>query len=294
MRISKETLSFDLGKIGIAEGDLLFVTANLGAIGYAAKNRSQTINDIVEVILHAVGESGTVVAASYTDSFFRLQPDKEVIFSHNSASNSGPLSNAFLQNPRSVRSMHPTNSYVGIGPLAEKILRDHDSADMSYTPIGKMVSLGAKNLMLGTIDKTNAPMCFHYAQEQLGITRRSPYAGWFQTYHKREDDSIVIFTRNDAGGCSRGAHNLYGKLLTAGAMRMGYVGKANCALIDGQSSLKIIRDAIKLQSKISSCEDKLCTSCYGNFSTVGFSAIGFWIMKIARILLMRTMHGRVL
>lgn len=287
MVITKEKLLSDLSALGVVEGDLIFVTANLGSVGYFARTRAETLRDWVSILLAAVGERGTVVVASYTPTFLKFKKDRSVVFSINATSNAGPIANAFLNDLRSVRSDHPTNSYVGIGPLADAIMRDRDSADMSYTPIGRMVALGAKNLMLGTVDKHNAPMCFHYAQEQLGITKTEPFAGWTQTYVEREGAVRTLFTRNDVGGCSRGAHNLYGKLLACGAMRVGFVGNSTSALIDGQASLEIIREVLKMQRRLVLCEDRWCTSCYGRWSSVGFRVPWFYIGKVAKRLIFR-------
>jgi aminoglycoside 3-N-acetyltransferase len=287
MAITKEQLLSELSDLGVVEGDLLFVTANLGSVGYLASTRSQTMKDWVSLLLTAVGEQGTVVVAAYTASFLRFKKDSKVVFSAKAKSNSGPISSAFLDDPRSVRSDHPTSSYVGIGPLAETILRDRDSAAMSYTPIGKMVALGAKNLMLGTVDKDNAPMCFHYAQEQLGITKTEPSAGWTQSYVELEGAKRTLFTRDDVGGCSRGAHNLYGKLLAAGAMRVGLVGNSTSALIDGRTSLDIIRKTLQVQRQLVLCEDQWCMSCYGRWSNVGIRVLWFYIIKLARQAILR-------
>jgi aminoglycoside 3-N-acetyltransferase len=284
MSVTKDSVLADLRGLGVVEGDLLFVTANLGSVGYLASSRSQTMQDWVSILGSAVGSSGTVVVAAYTPSFFRFRKDNGVVFSRSAKSNAGPLANAFLTDARAVRSEHPTNSYVGIGPLAEQILCSPDSATRSYTPIGKMVSLGAKNLMLGTVDTDNAPMCFHYAQECLGITSSEPTAGWFQTFVDCGDGKKRLFTRNDVGGCSRGAHNLYGKLLAKDAMRIGRVGKSLSALIDGPSSLDIISKVLKTQRQLVLCEDQSCTSCYGRWSNVGARVLWFYPRKlIARL-----------
>lgn len=287
MIVTKQHILSDLSSLGIIDGDLLFVTANLGSVGYLASSRSQTMSDWVSLLLSAVGDQGTVVVAAYTPSFLRFRKDPQIVFSRHSRSNAGPIANAFLNDPRSVRSDHPTSSYVGIGPLADAILRDRDSAAMSYTPIGKMVALGAKNLMLGTVDKDNAPMCFHYAQEQLGITKTEPFAGLIQTYVELEGAERTLFTRYDVGGCSRGAHNLYGKLLAAGAIRVGLVGRSTSALIDGPASLDIIRKALQTQRQLVLCEDRWCTSCYGRWSNVGLGVLGFYVAKAVKRLIFR-------
>ena len=41
-------------------------------------------------------------------------------------STSGALSNILIKSANSIRSSHPTNSYIGFGSRAEQILMQHD------------------------------------------------------------------------------------------------------------------------------------------------------------------------
>lgn len=279
LTLSRDNIVKDILNLGVNQGDTIFVTADLLAVGFFAKGRKETLNAWVDILMEAVGPQGTIIVAAYTETFFRFKKNKSIIFESNTPSNSGSLSTAFLNDERSVRSKHPTNSYVGIGPNAHRILCGHDQHSLSYSPLGKIIELGGKNLMIGTVDMRNAPMAFHYAQECLGHTLHNPTNGLFQAYYKNEEGVTNLYTRKDSGGCSRGAYHLYGSLLVNNAVKFGYIGKARSALIEGKQSFDVIKEVLNKNRKIVLCDDKLCTSCYGRWSNNGAKVFWFYLYK---------------
>ena len=64
---SIEKLKNDLESLGIKKGDTLLVRADLGAIG---KLETKKREDYINFMLEAVGEEGTIVGLSFTNSFF--------------------------------------------------------------------------------------------------------------------------------------------------------------------------------------------------------------------------------
>jgi aminoglycoside 3-N-acetyltransferase len=280
MKISKESIIKDIINLGIRHGDIIFVTADLLRVGFFEKTREETLRVWVEILLEVVGPQGTIIVASYTNTFVRFKKNRNMIFSRNTLPYSGSLSVAFFNDRRSVRSRHPTNSCIGIGLHAHEILDGHDHNSLSYSVIGKIIEMGGKNLMMGTLDKKNAPMVFHYAQECLGYTLHNPFNGLLQTYYIDDKGEMQLFTRHDCGGCSGGAYNLYGSLIVNDAIKFGCIGKAKSALIDGKKSFNIITDVIKKNRRITLCDDMNCISCYGNWSNNGLRIIWFYLRNL--------------
>ncbi len=235
----------------------------------------------MEILRAALGPEGTVIVVGYSASFFRFKKDPAVVFDRNTVPTSGALSKAFLQDPAVMRSAHPTCSYFGFGPEANAILAGHDAGSLSYAVIGQVIARGGKNLMLGTVDRKNAPMAFHYAQEELGHTRQHPFCGWFQSYYRTAAGEIRLFTQWDCGGCSRGAYHLYGALTVEGAVTFGAVGNARSALMDGPTSLRIIKAAIDRNRRLTLCDDPNCLSCYGQWRNTGVGAGALFARKMA-------------
>ncbi len=281
MRPTVDSVLDELVGLGVRQGDVLFVTADLMQVGLLFKSRSETMRTWVDLLLQAVGTQGTVIVAAYTPVFFRFKKDARVIFTSHAISTAGALSNAMLRDPRSVRSRHPTNSCVAIGHEAEEILREHDQHSLSYSVLGQVVNRGGKHLMLGTVDRMNAPLGLHYAQELLGVTKTEPTVGLFQTYYQDASGQRRLFTKWDVGGCSRGGYKMLGHLLVEDALTLGQVGNAKTALIDAQKSTVIAKAALMADRRAFVCDDPWCTSCRGRWSVSGLATPVFYMKKFA-------------
>ena len=79
-KVSKEKIIFDLGSLGLKKGDVIFIAADLFHIGYFNKSREQTYKDWVEILTTCVGEEGTIILPSYTDTSVRFKKNKNVVF----------------------------------------------------------------------------------------------------------------------------------------------------------------------------------------------------------------------
>lgn len=288
MKPTIQSVLEQLAALGVRHGDVLFVTADLLQVDLFFKSRGETMSAWVDLLTQAVGAQGTVIAAAYTPVFFRLRKDARVVFTHKTQTTAGALSTAMLRDPRSLRSLHPTNSCVAIGREAEDILRGHDHNSLCYSVLGQIVQRGGKHLMLGTVDRMNAPLGLHYAQELLGITKTEPSVGMFQTYYIDSLGQSQLFTKWDVGGCSRGGYKMLGHLLVENKMTLGRVGNAQTALIDAQKSTSIAQIALTADRRAFICDDPWCTSCRGRWSVSGLTTPAFYFKKFALRRLFKT------
>jgi aminoglycoside 3-N-acetyltransferase len=277
--ISKQSILIDLRNIGIEKGDIILINADLFKVGYFNKNKSITLNDWINIFSEAVGNEGSFITVAFTKSFFRFK-NKNLIFTRFSSSTSGSLSNAMINNKLAIRSRHPTNSFIGIGRDVKELLQNHNEKSMSYEVIGKIIEKKGKFLLLGTVDKKNAPQAFHYVQENLGYTKYSPYKWLMKTYYEDLDGNKKSFTRKDFGGCSSGGYHLLGSLIIEDAIKFGYVGNAKSALMDAHESFEIIYKELKRNKSLILCGNKDCVNCYGNFFYNGLGAVIFYIKKV--------------
>lgn len=255
--------------LGVRQGDILFVTADLMQVGLFFKSRSETKCAWVDLLTKAVGEQGTIIVAAYTPVFFRFKKNARVVFTSQAASTAGALSNALIGDERSVRSRHPTNSCVAIGRDAEEIMRGHNQNSPAYSVLGEVVRRGGRHLMLGTLDRKNAPMSLHYAQELLGITKTEPTVGMFQSYYLDESGQQQLFTSWDVGGCSRGGYKMFGHLIVDDAISIGRVGQSQAALIDAKKSTSIAYNALAADRSAFICDNLSCVSCRGRWTVSG-------------------------
>ncbi len=271
MKPTVDSVLSDLVALGVRQGDVIFVTADLIQVGLFFKNRKETERAWVSLLNQAVGDEGTIIVAAYTPTFFRFKKNARIVFSPQVASTSGSLSNAFLRDPRSKRSRHPTNSCVAIGRNAEEILIGHDQNSQTYSVLGEIVRRGGKHLMLGTLDRKNAPLGLHYAQELLGITKTEPSVGMFQSYYLDESGQRQLFTKWNTGGCSGGGYKLFGHLIVEDAISLGNVGQCKGALIDAKKSTEIACTALSTNKSAFICDDTSCLSCRGRWTVSGIN-----------------------
>ena len=274
--ISLEKIKLDLINLGVTKGDTLFITADLMKVGYSRKGRKNIYSDWVKVFNEVLGEEGTFMTVSFSKSYPLFSFDKQKPFDNKVSTDSGALSKALLDNENSIRSSHPTNSYVAVGKNAEFLTKDHNEKSFSYDPTKKMLDLGGKNLMLGTIDEKNAPMVFHYVQQLLGYTLKDPLSGLTGCFYKDTEGNLRRFIRKDLGGCSAAGHKLYSHFSENGCISLGKVGKAESALIDMRKSFKVCLKIMESNPQFSMCEDKSCISCYGKYANTGIYS--FYVM----------------
>lgn len=257
-------------KLGIEQGDFLFITADLLNVRYFNKDIVTTEQDWIDILMEWVGKNGDFIVASYTDSFLKFKKDKNIIFHRFSDTTSGSLSKILVNDHRFIRSRHPTNSYVGFGKKAELILNKHDHHSTSYSVIDDMLNYNVKNLLLGTIDKKNAAMSFHQVLHNMGYNYKHPFCNLGQSYYYDLNNVLRLFTRKDVGGCSSGCFKLLPELINLSKSNIGHIGSAKSLLLDGiQANNKII-ELLSHDLSNAKCLDKQCISCYGRLDNFFF------------------------
>ena len=263
-QFTKESILKDLRSLGINYGDVLFVTANIMKVGMVGRDKKSISQNWIDIFKELVGDSGGVVAASYSQTFHRLKKNKECVFNRFSKATSGALSNIFIRDSCFIRSDHPTNSYIGYGAAVEIILNQHNHLGMSYDVPLELINLNCKNLMLGTIDTSNAPMSMHVAQQLIGDTLTHPTNFLLQSYYF-EGESKKLFTKSDSGGCSRAGHKIFKQLCDHKLVTVGYVGDAYSAVISGPKSLDVTLEIRNQDSLAFRCLHEDCLSCSPSF-----------------------------
>lgn len=281
--IKPSSVLSQLRSLGIAEGDLVFVSANLLNVGLFRGSRDHNLKTWVHLLTEVVGPNGTLVIPAYSPSYFIWQKPFRFIFTEKSSSESGSLPNAFIQYCQHVqRSTHPTCSCLAVGPLASEVLEQHTPDSSSYLPYKRVIELGGKNLMLGTLDTKNAPMTLHAAQEALGHTELHPFANLRRTVFSKGPTTIV-YTIRDFGGCTRGFSSHWASFLSSTpSTRFTKVGNSYSALIDAEESYRYFISFLQHHPESIKCSNNLCISCYGRPLYNRFYLI-FYIRKILAV-----------
>ena len=183
----KQDIISQIRDLGLAKGDTVFVSSDLLRVGYFNKDQVTTLCDWIEIFDELLGDKGTIVVPTYSPSFLRFIQKYDFVFTAESDSDSGGLARAYIHHAKgAVRGRHPTNSCTSRGAHAETIAASDGPEFPKYNPYAKVVELGGKNLMLGTVDERNCPFTYHHVQELLGQTRGHPFSGFLEDHlHRR-------------------------------------------------------------------------------------------------------------
>ena len=206
-------------------------------VGYFNSSIEKTEKDWLEILYEVVGDNGDIICPAYTPSFFKYKRNKDLIFHEDMPSTSGALSNILIKSANSIRSSHPTNSYIGFGSRAEQILMQHDETKGAYQVFEDILLFNPKHLMMGTIIKGHAPLPFHQILYSIGHNNKHPLSGLMQVYFMKNGKKR-IFTRNDIGGCSDGGIKLLAETINLSKSQVGEIGRAKTLVLDVAQAYK--------------------------------------------------------
>lgn len=257
-KINKTHLVADLLKLGVQSGDSLVITASIRAIG-GIDGSTQTV---LESLLSAVEPDGSIFGLSFTP-LYKLPLSKinaQKVFDANTPPYTGSLNNAMIQHPKAIRSLHPSCSFVGIGPRASEILPCHNAFSMAYDPVYKLAQYeNSKMLLLGTVEKCPGVTTVHVAQNLLGMKNHT--TGKQGVNYKDEYGNIKLYVNNYAGGCSQGFWKFYDYYRQAGATSGGKVGNAHSMLANLKKTLMVDLEILKKNPGFFFCDNPLCYAC---------------------------------
>ncbi|MDA0991319.1 MAG: AAC(3) family N-acetyltransferase [Verrucomicrobia bacterium] len=176
---SPQQLATELKSLGLRPGGAVMMHSSLSALGHVQGGADA----VVDALLDAVGGAGTLLVPAFRDNVWgdpanfantdcgscpqRLCPSQQPGFQ-------GAIAEAVRRRTGSLRSCHPTHSWVALGPAAERLLAGHHR---STTPCGdgnpfqELLALDGWLLLLGV--GVNTVTLWHYYEELLEV----PYMG---------------------------------------------------------------------------------------------------------------------
>lgn len=252
--IDEDRLFEDLTRSGIREGDVVYVRSRLSAVG-----RLRSKDALLQALRRCVGTEGTIVCPAFTSPGFRWSRKKKV-FNAGAPSESGALTRLMLCDTESIRSKHPTHSFVGIGPSAKYLLGDHDHKQSAFSPIGKMIALKAKMLVIGCNKESPGFSTVHYAQEQLGLSQRH-YTKFMYCVRLEIDGEVIEWYPREDPGCSRGFDKLYRDYLRAEILQTCWIGNAFSLVSRADLLYRVDNEILKKNSLATICDRPGCVSC---------------------------------
>lgn len=183
-----ETLTHDLGALGVEAGTTLVVHSSLSAIGWVAGGAQA----VVLALQAALGEDGTLVVPTHSThlsepSYWRNPPVPEEWFERIRAESPaydpyttptrgmGRIVEAFLLQRDVRRSAHPLYSFAARGPNAESITEGHELPNgLGQGPLARVYDLDGRVLLLGVPHSNNTSL--HVAELRAGTRPYEPQA----------------------------------------------------------------------------------------------------------------------
>jgi len=164
-KITKDRILDDLRKLGVSEGDMLFVHSSLSALGFV-KNGANTV---IDALVEAIGPKGTLMIPcfSITGTMLDTLETGTVFDPKVTPTTLGKIPETFRKKPKVVRSIHPTHSVCAYGKMADWVVEGHEKCPTTFgigTPFHKLLSFNGKILGLG-VDL--GPVTFYHVIEDV-------------------------------------------------------------------------------------------------------------------------------
>lgn len=268
LSIKKEDIVASLRKTGIKSGDLLIVHSGLSHLGHIEGGADTVIDAFLEVL----GKNGTLLFPTFTSSYIYFSGDclagrQCYPFDINATSvNVGRIPSVFLKRKGVIRSLHPTHSVAGTGPLAKKCLLEHQPSDppaCRRSPFGKLPDYKGKMVWFGA--GLASTTFFHFLEDELDM----PYLAEAVCRVKKEDGSIktVLFNKHLPGHRDFYRNpgeetRMYKKLLEKGlVIKKTGLGFGEIKVIDAKQMYDLGMESLKKDPRLLLCDDKECRFC---------------------------------
>lgn len=258
---TKESLLHDLESLGIKKGDTLLVRGDLGKIG---RTKESLRKIIIDILCQAVGENGTIMGLSFTNSYWLFRHPKDYVFTSDTKSTAGSLVNLMLAHPNHLRSSHPVNSFVCIGEKSSELLNGHDVTAPNYQPVRKLIEYNGKMLLFGCANTSPGFTTAHLAQSDLGLSKKYLFKH-FKGCHYYEGKVKKTYKMDEVGGCSSGFYKFYADYIRNEKLTTGYFGNAYSLLINAGEAYDIECEILKNNPLYALCNNRNCAMCRGGW-----------------------------
>lgn len=247
MALTKADIVAGLKQLGVEPGMVIMVHSALAAFGEVEGGADTVIDALLEV----VGPEGTLMMPAMGGA---------PIFDVNETrSNVGEITDRFWRRPDVTRSIHPTHSTAGKGPLVEQLIAGHldqPTAIGPESPWGRVAQLdNGYILFLGCDQDRNTLL--HTAEDIVN----GAYLNTYRRDYYDADRRVQTLTMERFPGPHRDFIQLDGLFLKKGTMQIGKIGKAVCRLMKAGKILKLAVKALKKDPAAVLCDNPHCVDC---------------------------------
>jgi aminoglycoside 3-N-acetyltransferase len=248
--VEKKDILLGLRLLGIREGDVLLVHSSLTAIGHV----SGGAETVIEALLDATGESGTLVMSTLTgwSTPFDAASTPSAV---------GKISEVFRRRPDAIRSLHPVHSVAAVGKLAAYITAGHEHCETGCgkgTPYLKMRDLGGKVMLLGVDMDRNTIM--HSMEEEMDASYLLTLDIPAPTYMDGFENKCFTLRKFPPG--HRDFNRLTPLLREKDALIEGRIGEAEVKVMSISRLFDIGLEALSGDPMFFICSNPNCHSCH--------------------------------
>ncbi len=252
--VTKKSMKGDIRRLGVGEGDSLFVHSSMKSIGFVSRGPQAVIDAFLEVL----GASGTLMVPSFT--FTNFQP---VFDPENTPSEMGLITETLRQREDSIRSMHPRHSVSAIGQEAAELVKGHLVAGSFGvgSPLAKLSRRGGYILLLGVGQNVNSIV--HLAEIYADVPYLYAWEGpdFPHTARVKCEGCEREVPLAPSPGCSEGFEKIEHVLQNRGIIKDGKIGKARCQLMKAQDIVDVSVELLTKKPEALLCDDGACYSC---------------------------------
>jgi aminoglycoside 3-N-acetyltransferase len=186
--ISKQELVSHFQTLGLGKGHAVMVHSSLSRLGYVEGGE----DTVIEAFLEVLGRRGTLLMPAYPVADFSVENLRALpILETHTASLTGSITNRLLSWPGSLVSFHPTHRWVGVGPDADYLLKDHHQ---SVTPCGpcspfeRMLEIDGWVMTLGS--RWGQCTFWHIIEDRVDFPLEVYYPGQFSAPVRFPDSEV--------------------------------------------------------------------------------------------------------
>jgi len=256
MPVTKEDIKKAISENGLSK-EVICIHSSLKSYGEVDGGADTVINAFLE-------EGCTILAPSFSYDYqipreeeieqngrnnkYIIEPHSRIYTSETKeiAPDMGAIPRAMENTAGRFRGIHPTNSFVALGPEAEELISCQTFKDV-YAPFQKMMDKRGKIIMMG-VDLTKMT-AIHYAEQLSG---RNLFIRWVL-------DENGNSTRMCEGSCSEGFNNLASA--TEKLEKQVVVGNSLWRIFPIFETVNVCAEAIKQNSGITHCTEADCILC---------------------------------
>jgi len=164
--VSNSMLSNALDRIGLGEGDTVYVASSMASLGFM----DDPLNTICNLLIEKVGKNGTIIMPTFNFDFCKGE-DFNV---QKTTSNVGTLTEYFRKNVSTHRSTSPPyHSVCAKGHHAESISNIRSLTSFGFDSVFQfLLDINAKYLLIGV--GFDAVPSFHWLEQNVEV----PYRFW--------------------------------------------------------------------------------------------------------------------